>query len=181
MSSARPSLSARPLLAERPSTCTRGPPSAAATVTDQNVVLEYATGCQHGIVPGRHPDRGSSCCAMFASAVACGMMVSHAEFQVIRLGTLLHGCVLAYDDLGPQACAGSAVAEMARTVFEDSGVSISCQEEVVNRDRLQALGDELLRGTLPAGMLLTAIPATACGMQVTGTRLSHCSQRTRST
>ena len=70
--------------------------------------------------------------------------------------------------MGPQACAGSDVAEIARSVFEDSGVSINCREEVVNRDRVQALGDELLRGTLPAGMLLTAIPLTACATQVTG-------------
>ena len=139
-----------------------------AKAAAQGVMLEYATCCQHDIVPGRHPDRGSSCCALFASAVACGVLAARAELQMPRLTALLRRCVIAYDDMGPQACAGSYVADMARDAFAESGVSIRPRELVVNRAGLQTLGDEALRGPLPAGILLTAIPATTSTMNATG-------------
>ena len=73
------------------------PLSIAAAGAD--VAVEYAARCQQDTVLGRDPDRGSSCCTLLASAVACGVLAAQAELHMQRLSSLLSRCTLAYGDL----------------------------------------------------------------------------------
>ena len=59
--------------------------------------MRYSDKSQHDIVPGRHADMGSSCCALFASAGVVGAMAGGKRLTVERLEALLVRCVSAWD------------------------------------------------------------------------------------
>ena len=61
------------------------------------VHLQYFERCQNDAVTGRHSDMGSSCCALFASAVVAGAIADPQRLTEDRLEALLVQCVLTWD------------------------------------------------------------------------------------
>ena len=61
------------------------------------VHLQYFERCQNDAVTGRHSDMGSSCCALFASAVVAGANADSQRLTEVRLEALLVQCVLTWD------------------------------------------------------------------------------------
>ena len=59
--------------------------------------LRYFERSQHDKIPERHADMGSSCCALFASAVVAGSMEDAKRLSAERLEALLAQCVCAWD------------------------------------------------------------------------------------
>ena len=78
------------------------------------VSVDYGSWSQYDIVLDRHLDRGSSCCALFASTVAVGVLVERAALTWSRLNEVLRSCVVVYD--GMQVPAGFDVKDMAGTL-----------------------------------------------------------------
>ena len=63
------------------------------------VSVDYGSWSQYDIVLNRHLDMGSSCCALFASTVAVGVLVESAPLRWSRLNEVLRSCVVAYDGM----------------------------------------------------------------------------------
>ena len=59
--------------------------------------LRYFERSQRDINPERHADMGSSCCALFASAVVAGAMEDATRLSPERLEALLSQCVSAWE------------------------------------------------------------------------------------
>ncbi len=84
------------------------------------VSIDYGSWSQYDIVLNRHLDMGSSCCALFASSVAVGVLVQGASLTWSRLNGVLRICVVVYD--GMQVPDGFDVKDMAGIVFHDRGM-----------------------------------------------------------
>ena len=84
-----------------------------------DTVVHYFDRSQHDIVPGRHADMGSSCCALFASAVVAGAMADGTRLVADRLEALLAQCVSAWD--ATREVAGREPAQVLQAVLEDGG------------------------------------------------------------
>lgn len=120
---------------------------------DDAVSAHYFDCSQHDVAPGRHADMGSSCCALFASAVAAGALADASRLTEARLTSLLASCVSHWDAVGDVS--GSVPEQMLRSVLKDACMSARVHCSVVDRRHLRSMWS---RSVPPQVFLLTALP-----------------------
>ena len=131
-----------------------------------SVTRQYAERSQYDIVPGRDPDLGSSCCALFAATLAAGVMIDQVKVTSAGLETLLSQCVLAYDTFSGGG-GGCAVEDVACLVFGSRGIELAPAQFVASRWVLADRGKQLLTQH-PAALLITGIPVESAEGCMTG-------------
>ena len=134
--------------------------------------VRYFERSQHDIVPGRHADVGSSCRALFASAVVAGVIAEAAPPAAERLEVLLAKCVSAWDEA--RQVAGAEPLQVLQTVLGDGGFEAKLNCCVTTPSALSTMWS---RSMPPRAYVLTAIPRDACGMRPTGDTFAVCHLR----
>ena len=135
--------------------------------------VRYFERCQHDIVPGRHADMGSSCCALFASAVVAGAMADGTRLASDRLEALLVQCVSAWD--ATREVAGSEPAQVLQAVLEDFGIAVKVNSVAATPETLLKIWSG---SSAPRAYVLTAIPrGTTSSTRPTGDTFAVCHLR----
>ena len=125
--------------------------------------VRYFEHSQYDIVPGRHADMGSSCCALFASAVVAGAMADGKRLAADRLEALLVQCVSAWDRT--REVAGREPAQVLQAVLEDGGAKAKVNGFVGTPEMLFKIWSG---SSPPCAYVLTAIPRCTGAMRPTG-------------
>ena len=133
------------------------------------VHLRYFERSQHDIIPERHADMGSSCCALFASAVVAGAMQDAKRLSPERLEALLAQCVRAWD--ATREVAGGDVEQVLRAVLEDSGIEAKVSGFAMTPEMLFKFWSS---SSPPRVCLLTAIPRETGNIRPTGNTFAVC-------
>ena len=133
------------------------------------VHLRYFERSQHDIIPERHADMGSSCCALFASAVVAGAMQDAKRLSPERLEALLAQCVRAWD--ATREVAGGDVEQVLRAVLEDSGIEAKVSGFAMTPEMLFKFWSS---SSPPRVCLLTAIPRETVNIRPTGNTFAVC-------
>ena len=131
--------------------------------------LRYFERSQHDIIPERHADMGSSCCALFASAVVAGAMEDAKRLSPERLEALLSQCVSAWD--ATREVAGGEVEQVLRFVLEDSGIEAKVSCFAATPEMLFKIWSSSFP---PRVYLLTAIPRDTVSIRPTGNTFAVC-------
>ena len=139
---------------------------------DAETHVRYFEKSQHDIVPGRHADMGSSCCALFASAVVAGAMAEEKRLTADRLEALLAQCVSAWD--ATRAVAGCEPMQVLQTVLEEGGTKARLNCFVMTPETLFKLWSG---SSPPRAYVLTAIPRSTGDMRPTGDTFAVCHLR----
>ena len=134
--------------------------------------VRYFEHSQYDIVPGRHADMGSSCCALFASAVVAGAMADGKRLAADRLEALLVQCVSAWDRT--REVAGREPAQVLQAVLEDGGAKAKANCFVGTPEVLFKIWSG---SSPPCAYVLTAIPRCTGAMRPTGDTFAVCHLR----
>ena len=131
-----------------------------------SVSLERMQWNRHNADPHRHADKGSSCCALFASSLALALLTGAASEvssvdDLISSQVLQHravSCSKLWDAIGH--ITGQRAIEVLEVVASKKGVQIciDAKEAVVTHEVLTAMISEVAR---PCAVLVTALPVSA--------------------
>ena len=113
----------------------------------------YEPWSQHDVVQGRHLDRGSSACCLFAACLGSSWLTADVAITPDKLRQLLSKCVVAWDQLGGDG-SGALTDDAIRLVELDTGHRFS---RTVGQWTTHEQFVELLRSApLPAFCMITA-------------------------
>jgi hypothetical protein len=134
--------------------------------------VRYLEQSQHDRVPGRHADMGSSCCALFASAVVAVAMADGKRLASDRLEALLGQCVSAWDTT--RAVAGREPVQVLQAVLRDCGIAAKVTSFVTTPETLL---NTWSCSSEPRAYVLTAIPRGTNSTRPTGDNFVVCHLR----